>query len=128
MTPMHRRGLLLDFSKSKLAGESITGRELPCSVRRANDVTLNLNLSPLVDSQNEQIGVTVVTDDVTEKRRFETVKNLFGRFVSRSKLGTASLAFRLATRFATCKTVQPRTALRRFTMLMQLPFPPRRPM
>lgn len=63
-------------------GESITGREMPYTSPDRHDLTLNLNLSPLRNLRDEQIGVAMVADDVTEKARYETVKNLFGRFVS----------------------------------------------
>ncbi len=43
---------------------------------------LNLNLAPLRGSEGTPQGVTVVVDDLTEKRRLEAMRSLFERMVS----------------------------------------------
>ncbi|RPI34384.1 MAG: adenylate/guanylate cyclase domain-containing protein [Chloroflexota bacterium] len=45
-------------------------------------VALSLNLSPLKDAMQATQGVTIVLDDLTEKKRLEARSRLFGRMVS----------------------------------------------
>ncbi len=42
--------------------------------RRLDTTTLNLTFSPLRDGQQEALGVAVVLDDVSEKKRLESVR------------------------------------------------------
>ncbi len=45
-------------------------------------IFLNLNVSPLADSAGKPQGVTLVLDDLTDKRRLEAMRSLFERMVS----------------------------------------------
>lgn len=49
--------------------------DLPASDRRPNPLTLNLTISPLLTGEGEQFGgVALVFDDVTEKKRIESLR------------------------------------------------------
>jgi adenylate cyclase len=43
---------------------------------------LRTSLSPLKDADEEMQGVAIVVDDLTEQRRLEAIRQMFGRFVS----------------------------------------------
>ncbi len=45
-------------------------------------VNLSMNLSPLKDAKEETLGVAIVVDDLTEKKRLEAVRDMFRRYVS----------------------------------------------
>ncbi len=60
----------------------LVGLEMTRSLPQRGPVTLSLNLSPLKDGLNQTQGVAIVMDDLTEKKRLEGQRRLFGRMVS----------------------------------------------
>jgi adenylate cyclase len=60
----------------------LVGLEMTRPLSRRGPVTLSLNLSPLKDGSNQTQGVAIVIDDLTEKKRLEGQRRLFGRMVS----------------------------------------------
>jgi adenylate cyclase len=60
----------------------LLGIEMTRTVPLRGPVTLSLNLSPLKDGTNQTQGVAIVIDDLTEKKRLEGQRRLFGRMVS----------------------------------------------
>jgi PAS domain S-box-containing protein len=44
-------------------------------------VSLSMNLSPLKDAQEETLGVAIVIDDLTEKKRFERERTMVKRYL-----------------------------------------------
>ncbi len=45
-------------------------------------VNLSMNLSPLKDAKEETLGVAIVVDDLTEKKKLEALRDMFRRYVS----------------------------------------------
>ncbi len=45
-------------------------------------ISLNMNLAPLKDADNQTHGVTMVMDDMTDTKRLEAVQDMFRRYVS----------------------------------------------
>jgi len=66
----------------KNTDETIVGMELNPTLPERGSVYLQLNFSPLKDAQAATQGVAIVLDDVTERRRLEAQRRLFGRMVS----------------------------------------------
>jgi len=62
--------------------ETIVGMELNPTLPERGPVNLQLNFSPLKDAQATTQGVAIVLDDVTERKRLEAQRRLFGRMVS----------------------------------------------
>ena len=62
--------------------QQLVGLEMTRSLPDRGPVTLSLNLSPLKDGSNQTQGVAIVMDDLTEKKRLEGQRRLFGRMVS----------------------------------------------
>jgi adenylate cyclase len=62
--------------------QPLVGLEMTRSLPQRGPVTLSLNLSPLKDGSNQTQGVAIVIDDLTEKKRLEAQRRLFGRMVS----------------------------------------------
>lgn len=62
------------ISKVKDEGKLQT-TEIDISTRNgSNDVTISLNVSPLKDVQQKTLGVAMVVDDISEKKRMESVR------------------------------------------------------
>jgi adenylate cyclase len=70
--------LIEDIRQRRSAHET---QEISPRLRRGEQVHLNLNLSPLLGSRGETLGVAIVLDDVTEKRRFERERALVRRYL-----------------------------------------------
>jgi adenylate cyclase len=62
--------------------QPLVGIEMTRSLPGRGPVTLSLNLAPLKDGSNQTQGVAIVIDDLTEKKRLEGQRRLFGRMVS----------------------------------------------
>lgn len=62
--------------------QHMVGLELISTVPLRGQVTLSCNLSPLKDADQSTLGVAIVLDDLTEKRRLEASRRLFERMVS----------------------------------------------
>ncbi|HZD55935.1 MAG TPA: GAF domain-containing protein, partial [Anaerolineales bacterium] len=63
-------------------GQQIVGLELYPSLDERGPLTLSLNLSPLKDANQSTRGVAIVLEDLTENKRLEAQRRLFGRMVS----------------------------------------------
>jgi adenylate cyclase len=63
-------------------GKPLIGLELNPTLPERGAIYLLINLSPLVDVNNTTQGVTIVLDDVTEKKRLQAQGHLFERMVS----------------------------------------------
>ena len=61
---------------------NIIGVELEANLPGRPTATLSLNLSPLNSADHTPQGVTIVLDDLTEKRRLQSQRRLFERMVS----------------------------------------------
>ncbi len=70
------------LERVKQAAKPVVGLEVAPEWPGRGRVFLNLNLAPLRGSEGEPQGVTVVVDDLTEKRRLEAMRSLFERMVS----------------------------------------------
>ncbi len=62
--------------------ETIIGMELNPTLPERGAVNLQLNFSPLKDAKETTQGVAIVLDDITERKRLEAQRQLFGRMVS----------------------------------------------
>jgi adenylate cyclase len=62
--------------------ETIVGMELNPTLPERGPVYLQFNFSPLKDAEQNTQGVAIVLDDLTERRRLEAQRRLFGRMVS----------------------------------------------
>ncbi|MCL5952818.1 MAG: GAF domain-containing protein [Chloroflexi bacterium] len=58
------------------------GAEIETSIPNRGPVNLNLTVSSLHDSNGQPLGVTIVVDDVTEKRHLEATREMFRRYVA----------------------------------------------
>jgi len=70
----------------KHSDRPVIARELHSELPARGPVYLRLSLSPLKDSENATTGVTIVIDDLTERRRLEAqerfIRETFQRYVS----------------------------------------------
>lgn len=64
--------------------QQVVGLEFNPIMPERGQVMLSLNLSPLKDGQQATQGVTIVVDDLTEKKRLEKQRGMFERMVSKS--------------------------------------------
>jgi len=55
--------------------------EIEPELPQRGTVTLSMNLSPLKDAQDETLGVAIVIDDLTEKKRFERERAMVKRYL-----------------------------------------------
>ncbi|HEY4690185.1 MAG TPA: adenylate/guanylate cyclase domain-containing protein [Anaerolineae bacterium] len=62
--------------------EAILAEEFQDELPQRGPVILSLRLSPLKDDRAATLGVAMVIDDLTERRRLEAVRELFRRYVS----------------------------------------------
>jgi PAS domain S-box-containing protein len=62
--------------------QHMVGLEFRSTFPERGQVTLSFNLSPLKDAAQSTQGVTIVLDDLTEKKRLEAQRRLFERMVS----------------------------------------------
>ncbi len=62
--------------------QNMVGLEFTPMLPNRGQINLSLNLSPLKDASHNTQGVAIVLDDLTEKRRLEATRKLFGRMVS----------------------------------------------
>ncbi|HBX69043.1 MAG TPA: hypothetical protein DEH25_06590 [Chloroflexi bacterium] len=62
--------------------EPILGLEINSSLPDRGDVDLRFNLSPLKDASSSTQGVAIVLDDLTERKKLEAQRRLFGKMVS----------------------------------------------
>ncbi len=62
--------------------QHMVGLEFRSMFPERGQVTLSFNLSPLKDADQSTQGVTIVLDDLTEKKRLEAQRRLFERMVS----------------------------------------------
>ncbi len=68
--------------KVKDSEQHILGMEMDAEIEGRGPVQLSVSLSPLKSAAEERQGVTVVLEDLTEKRRLEAQRRLFERMVS----------------------------------------------
>jgi len=60
----------------KLKQQEFIAYEIEPELPQRGAVSLSMNLSPLKDAQEGTLGVAIVIDDLTEKKRFEQLKEL----------------------------------------------------
>jgi adenylate cyclase len=65
----------------RVKGKHRVGLEMARSGPHRSPLTLSFNLSPLQDGDNRLQGVAIVFDDLTEQKRLESQRRLFGRMV-----------------------------------------------
>jgi len=61
--------------------EAVVAYELEPELPKRGRVNLSLNLAPLKDANNETLGVAIVMDDLTEKKRFERERAMVKRYL-----------------------------------------------
>lgn len=66
----------------QMENETIVGMEFNPTLPERGPVNLQFNFSPLKDAKETIQGVAIVLDDLTERRRLEAQRRLFGRMVS----------------------------------------------
>ena len=66
----------------QLADRKILGLEVQTVNHGNHSKTLSLNIAPLKDREQNTHGLAIVLDDLTEKKRLEAQRRLFGRMVS----------------------------------------------
>ncbi len=66
----------------KMYREPVVEFESEMSLPGRGQTILRTSLSPLKDADEEMQGVAIVVDDLTEQRRLEAIRQMFGRFVS----------------------------------------------
>lgn len=64
--------------------QQVVGLEVNPVLPDRGQVSLILNLSPLKDAEQTTQGVTIVVDDLTEKKRLEKQRSMFERMVSKA--------------------------------------------
>lgn len=64
--------------------QQVVGLEFNPVMPNRGQVTLSLNLSPLKNAEQATQGVTIVVDDLTEKKRLEKQRGMFERMVSKA--------------------------------------------
>lgn len=62
--------------------QKVVGLEFDTRLEARGELSLNLNLSPLVDADKNTQGIAIVVDDLTEKKRLEAQRRLFEKMVS----------------------------------------------
>lgn len=70
------------ITEVKGSDQTISGMELNPTIANRGAVHLHLNLSPLKDAKLTTQGVAIVLEDVTERKRLEAQRRLFGRMVA----------------------------------------------
>jgi len=65
----------------KRTEEAVVAYELEPELPGRGPVSLNLNVAPLKDANNETLGVAIVMDDLTEKKRFERERGMVKRYL-----------------------------------------------
>ena len=61
--------------------EAVVAHELEPELPERGSVNLSLNVAPLKDANNETLGVAIVMDDLTEKKRFERERAMVKRYL-----------------------------------------------
>jgi adenylate cyclase len=70
------------FEQAKRAATARAATEIASNLPLRGPVNLSFNISALRDASGNPQGVTIVVDDVTEKRRLEATRAMFRRYVS----------------------------------------------
>jgi len=70
------------LSDVKTMDQRYVGLEIQASLKERGDLDLNLNMTPLKTADRSTLGVAIVFEDQTEKRRLQAQRRLFSRMVS----------------------------------------------
>jgi len=65
----------------KVKEQEYIAYEIEPKLPQRGTVSLSMNLSPLKDAQEETLGVAIVIDDLTEKKRFERERAMVKRYL-----------------------------------------------
>jgi len=65
----------------KSSEEAVVAHELEPELPERGQVSLSLNVAPLKDASDETLGVAIVMDDLTEKKRFERERAMVKRYL-----------------------------------------------
>ncbi len=65
----------------KAEGKEYIRYEVEPHLPTRGQVSLSMNLSPLKDAQDETLGVAIVVDDLTEKKRYERERAMIKRYL-----------------------------------------------
>ncbi len=65
------------FVESLQRESHIRDYEVTCTVPQRGQITLKLQITPLKDSQERKIGVTMVMEDLTDERRYQQALNRY---------------------------------------------------
>ena len=74
--------LSLHLANVRRTSRHEVGLEFTPTLPKRGPVTLRLNLSPLLDADQASQGVAIVMEDLTERKKLEAQRRLFGRMVS----------------------------------------------
>lgn len=82
LEPLHQTDFFNLVSGVKQGKHPFVGHEMKVELSPNGPADLRMNLSPLKDSQGEMLGVAIVVDDLTEKKRLEATREMFRRYLS----------------------------------------------
>jgi len=70
------------LEEAKRAGKRFVGAEFKSQLPERGAVNLSFSISSLCDAAGNPQGITIVVDDLTEKRRLEATRGMFRRYVA----------------------------------------------
>ncbi len=79
--PMLGESLQPLVEEVKLKEQEYIAYEIEPELPQRGTVSLSMNLSPLKNAQDETLGVAIVIDDLTEKKRFERERAMVKRYL-----------------------------------------------
>ncbi len=82
LAPLARTPLPRWVEEAKREDKRRVAAEIDSELPARGAVNLSVNISSLKDTDGHPQGVTIVVDDVTEKRRLEATREMFRRYVS----------------------------------------------
>lgn len=82
LSDLQRTLLPVLLEEVKIKERKYIAYEIEPYLSQRGTVNLSMNLSPLKDAKEETLGVAIVVDDLTEKKRLEAVRDMFRRYVS----------------------------------------------
>jgi PAS domain S-box-containing protein len=82
LAPLAQTALPHLVEEVKQAGTQYVGTEIESDVPPRGTVHLSFSISSLKDSAGSSQGVTIVVDDLTEKRRLQATREMFRRYVA----------------------------------------------
>ncbi|MFQ5613637.1 MAG: adenylate/guanylate cyclase domain-containing protein [Anaerolineae bacterium] len=82
LKPMYNTPFFNLIEDVKYSNRRYIGYEMKVELPQRGPVDLRMNLSKLKDSQDSTLGVAIVVDDLTERKRLEATRQMFRRYLS----------------------------------------------